>query len=264
MDTNTANIPPRHVAIIMDGNGRWALARGLERSAGHIEGVATVHRITQAASDAGIKYLTLYTFSTENWNRPPEEVNMLMHLIVTAIEQETPEMIRNNVRLKLIGDRGRIPAFAAERLDKCMADTEACTGLTVILAISYSARWEITQAARRIAIDAAAGTLDAPAVTEDTVASYLATAEYPDPDIVIRTGGDMRLSNFLLWQSAYAEIFVTSTYWPDFTTEEFGKIISEYARRERRFGLTGDQARNAAAQDRTTGAGAAGAHAHTT
>lgn len=227
----------------MDGNGRWATARGLERSAGHVEGVATVHRITQAASDLGIKYLTLYTFSTENWNRPTDEVNMLMHLIVTAIEQETPEMIRNNVRLRLIGDRGRIPAFAIERLDKCMADTEHCTGLTVILAISYSSRWELTQAARRIAIEATTGTLDPASVNEDTINAYLTTAEYPDPDIVIRTGGDMRLSNFLLWQAAYAEIFVTKTYWPDFSTDEFEKIIHDYTRRERRFGRTGEQAR---------------------
>lgn len=227
----------------MDGNGRWATARGLERSAGHVEGVATVHRITQAASDLGIKYLTLYTFSTENWNRPADEVNMLMHLIVTAIEQETPEMIRNNVRLRLIGDRGRIPAFAIERLDKCMADTEHCTGLTVILAISYSSRWELTQAARRIAIEATTGTLDPASVNEDTINAYLTTAEYPDPDIVIRTGGDMRLSNFLLWQAAYAEIFVTKTYWPDFSADEFEKIIHDYTQRERRFGRTGEQAR---------------------
>lgn len=227
----------------MDGNGRWATARGLERSAGHVEGVATVHRITQAASDLGIKYLTLYTFSTENWNRPADEVNMLMHLIVTAIEQETPEMIRNNVRLRLIGDRGRIPAFAIERLDKCMADTEHCTGLTVILAISYSSRWELTQAARRIAIEATTGTLDPASVNEDTINAYLTTAEYPDPDIVIRTGGDMRLSNFLLWQAAYAEIFVTKTYWPDFSADEFEKIVHDYTQRERRFGRTGEQAR---------------------
>lgn len=227
----------------MDGNGRWATARGLERSAGHVEGVATVHRITQAASDLGIKYLTLYTFSTENWNRPADEVNMLMHLIVTAIEQETPEMIRNNVRLRLIGDRGRIPAFAIERLDKCMADTEHCTGLTVILAISYSSRWELTQAARRIAIEATTGTLDPASVNEDTINAYLTTAEYPDPDIVIRTGGDMRLSNFLLWQAAYAEIFVTKTYWPDFSADEFESIIHDYTQRERRFGRTGEQAR---------------------
>ena len=257
MTTTATNTLPRHVAVIMDGNGRWALAQGLDRSAGHVEGVATVHRITQAASDMGIKFLTLYTFSTENWNRPPEEVGMLMHLIVTAIEQETPELIRNNLRLRLIGDCGRIPAFAMERLDKCMADTEACTGLTVILAISYSSRWEIAQAARRIAVDAAAGTLDAPSVNEETIGAYLATAQYPDPDIVIRTGGDMRLSNFLLWQAAYAEIFVTDTYWPAFTTAEFEEIIHKYMLRERRFGLTGEQARRTStAHDNITDADA--------
>ena len=257
MTPTATNTLPRHVAVIMDGNGRWALAQGLDRSAGHVEGVATVHRITQAASDMGIKFLTLYTFSTENWNRPPEEVGMLMHLIVTAIEQETPELIRNNVRLRLIGDRGRIPAFAMERLDKCMADTEACTGLTVILAISYSSRWEIARAARRIAVDAAAGTLDAPSVNEETIGAYLATAQYPDPDIVIRTGGDMRLSNFLLWQAAYAEIFVTDTYWPAFTTAEFKEIIHKYMLRERRFGLTGEQARRTStAHDNITDADA--------
>ena len=160
---------PEHVAIIMDGNGRWAQARGFERSAGHVEGVNTVRRITEIASETGVKYLTLYTFSTENWNRPAQEVDMLMHLIVSAIERETPDLIRNNVRLTMIGDLERLPAFAAERLQRCFADTAHCTGLNLILALSYSARWEITRAVREIVREAEAGELLAADITEETV-----------------------------------------------------------------------------------------------
>ncbi len=195
--------PPAHVAIIMDGNGRWAQKRGLDRSAGHVEGVNTVRRITEAASKAGVSYLTLYAFSTENWNRPQQEVDALMHLIVLAIERETPDLIRNNVRLTMIGDFTRMPTEALERLRQCMADTAHCTGLTLCLALSYSSRWEITEAARRIARQVAAGDLDPEAITADTVSANLATADMPDPDLLIRTGGDMRVSNFLLWQIAY-------------------------------------------------------------
>lgn len=237
---------PRHVAVIMDGNGRWATARGLDRSAGHVEGVKTVRRITEAASRAGIGWLTLYTFSTENWNRPADEVAALMRLIVTAIERETPDLIRNNVRLAVIGDRSRIPADVTERLDACRAATAASTGLTLVLAISYSARWEITEAARAIAADAAAGKLDAAAITDSDISSRLTTAGMPDPDLLIRTGGDMRLSNFLLWQAAYSEIYITPTYWPDFTEADFDDALAQYAGRERRYGLTSAQIRGAA------------------
>lgn len=232
---------PAHVAIIMDGNGRWATARGLDRSAGHVEGVNTVRRITEAASEIGIKFLTLYTFSTENWNRPPTEVDALMTLIVTAIERETPDLIRNNVRLTAIGDMSRMPDFARERLQKCMSDTSHCTGLTLVLALSYSARWEIIEAVRSIARDVAAGTLDPSEIDEKVFESSLSSAGIPDPDLLIRTGGDMRVSNFLLWQIAYTELAVTGTFWPDYSKDDFARHILEFQRRQRRFGLTGEQ-----------------------
>ncbi len=232
---------PRHVAIIMDGNGRWAKSRSMERSAGHVQGVETVRRITEIASEIGVSYLTLYTFSTENWNRPQDEVDTLMHLIVTAIERETPDLIKNNVRLTMIGESSRMPELARQRLEKCIADTSHCTGLTLILAISYSSRWEITEAVRLIAAKAAAGLLDPQQITDDTITDNLSTAGIPDPDLLIRTGGDMRVSNFLLWQIAYSEIFITDTYWPDFSKEDFCKAIIQYQSRERRFGLTSEQ-----------------------
>ncbi len=232
---------PRHVAIIMDGNGRWARARGLDRSEGHVEGVNTVRKITEAASVIGIKYLTLYTFSTENWNRPQEEVDALMNLIVIAIERETADLIKNNVRLTMIGDFGRMPDFARRRLSKCMDDTAQCTGLTLVLALSYSSRWEITEAVRNIAAKVQAGSLDPDDITDDTISRNLSTADMPDPDLLIRTGGDFRVSNFLLWQIAYSEIYVTSTYWPDFTKDDFLDALEQFQSRERRFGLTSDQ-----------------------
>lgn len=232
---------PEHVAIIMDGNGRWAQARGMERSAGHVEGVNTVRRITEIASETGVKYLTLYTFSTENWNRPADEVNMLMHLIVTAIERETPDLIRNNVRLTMIGDMERLPDFAAERLQRCFADTAHCTGLNLILALSYSARWEITRAVREIVREVGEGDLLAEDITDETVSTHLTTAGIPDPDLLIRTGGDFRISNFMLWQLSYAEIIITDHYWPDFTKQDFVDCIVSYQGRQRRFGLTAEQ-----------------------
>lgn len=242
-NSNTPGNVPCHVAIIMDGNGRWAQARGLDRSEGHIEGVNTVRRITEAASEMGVGYLTLYAFSTENWRRPKEEVDALMHLIGIAIERETPDLIKNNVRLSMIGDVERMPHEALSRLRGCIERTSHCTGLNLVLALSYSARWEITQAARRMAADAAAGNIDPKDITENTVSGYLATADIPDPDLLIRTGGDLRVSNFLLWQIAYAELFVTPVYWPDFSKEAFREAISQFGCRERRFGLTGEQVR---------------------
>ncbi|WP_301708423.1 polyprenyl diphosphate synthase, partial [uncultured Duncaniella sp.] len=212
---------PRHVAVIMDGNGRWATSRGLDRSAGHVEGVKTVRRITEAASETGIEYLTLYTFSTENWNRPKAEVDALMHLIVIAIERETPDLIKNNVRLRMIGDVNRLPAEARERLDRCIADTAACSGLTLTLALSYSSRWEILEACRRFATDVKEGRKSPESMAADAdFEQYLTTASMPDPDLLIRTGGDHRVSNYLLWQIAYAEIYVTDTFWPDFSRED--------------------------------------------
>lgn len=235
---------PAHVAIIMDGNGRWAQARGLDRSEGHVEGVNTVRRITEVASEMGVRYLTLYAFSTENWNRPQQEVDALMHLIGIAIERETPDLIKNNVRLTMIGDVERMPREALDRLRGCIERTSHCTGLNLNLALSYSARWELTDASRRMAADAAAGKLDASEIDEDTVSRYLTTAGMPDPDLLIRTGGDMRVSNFLLWQIAYAELYVTQTYWPDFTKEAFREALAQFGHRERRFGLTGEQVRS--------------------
>lgn len=232
---------PRHIAIIMDGNGRWAKARGLERSAGHVEGVKTVRRITEEASRLGIGYLTLYTFSTENWNRPKDEVDALMTLIVTAIERETPDLIKNNVRLTAIGDIARMPRHASERLQRCIDDTAHCTGLTLVLALSYSSRWEIIEAVRKIAAQAADGTLAPADIDESTFASALSTTGVPDPDLLIRTGGDMRVSNFLLYQIAYTELSITNTYWPDYSADEFRADIADFQRRQRRFGLTGEQ-----------------------
>lgn len=236
-----ANRLPQHVAIIMDGNGRWAKARNMERSAGHVEGVNTVRQITEAASELGVKYLTLYTFSTENWNRPQDEVDALMHLIVIAIERETPDLIKNNVRLTMIGNFSRMPAEAYERLCQCGRDTAHCTGLTLCLALSYSARWEITEACRQIAQKIADGQLAVNDICDNTISAHLTTNKFPDPDLLIRTGGEMRISNFMLWQIAYSEIYVTDTYWPDFSKECFYQAIIDFQSRERRFGKTSEQ-----------------------
>lgn len=232
---------PRHVAVIMDGNGRWAKARGLERSAGHVQGVTTVRLITEIASELNIGFLTLYTFSTENWNRPKEEVDALMHLIVTAIERETPDLIKNNVRLTMIGDTSRMPEFALNRLNKCIEDTSKDTGLTLCLALSYSSRWEITSAVKKIATQVLEGGLSLSDINDDVVSKNLTTHFMPDPDLLIRTGGDKRISNFLLWQIAYSEIYITDKFWPDFSKEDFCRAIIEYQSRERRFGLTSEQ-----------------------
>lgn len=232
---------PAHVAVIMDGNGRWAKARGLDRSMGHVEGVNAVRRITEIASDLGVKYLTLYTFSTENWSRPKEEVDALMHLISIAIERETPDLIRNNVRLRIIGDMSTVPSYALERLRNCEAATAECTGMWMILAISYSSRWEITEAMRRIAVEVADGRMNAGGIDESVIASHLATAGIPDPDLLIRTGGDCRVSNYLLWQIAYSELWFDGTFWPDYSKEDFCDAILHYQSRERRFGKTSEQ-----------------------
>ena len=232
---------PKHVAVIMDGNGRWAKQRNLERSEGHVEGVNTVRKITEIASELGIGYLTLYTFSTENWNRPKEEVDALMNLIVVAIERETPDVIKNNVRLTTIGDWGRMPQFARERLQKCMDDTSHCTGLNLILALSYSSRWELTEAFKAVSADVAAGKLAVEDINESAIEKYLNTYNIPDPDLLVRTGGEARISNFLLWQIAYSELYFTDKYWPDFTKEDFIEAVIDYQSRERRFGKTSEQ-----------------------
>ena len=232
---------PQHVAIIMGGNGRWAKKRGLMRSFGHENGVTTVRQITEIASELGIGYLTLYTFSTENWNRPKDEVDALMNLIVVSIEQQTPDLIKNNVRLTTIGNMRRMPQFARERLEKCMDDTAHCTGLVLCLALSYSSRWEIVEACKKLAAQAAAGQIQAESIDDDMVSKAMATASMPDPDLLIRTAGDLRISNFLLWQIAYSELYFTPKFWPDFTKEDFCEAIVDYQSRERRFGKTSEQ-----------------------
>ena len=235
---------PRHVAIIMDGNGRWAKQRGMIRSFGHENGVPTVHNITEVASDLGVEYLTLYTFSTENWNRPQMEVDALMHLVVTSIEKETPELIRKNVRLTAIGDMERMPEYARTRLQRCIADTAHCTGMQLCLALSYSSRWEIVEAVKSIAAKVAKGELKVSDIDDDVVSAHLLTAGMPDPDLLIRTAGDLRISNYLLWQIAYSELYFTPVLWPDFTQDDFLEAIIDFQSRERRFGKTSEQVTN--------------------
>ncbi|MDE6330622.1 MAG: isoprenyl transferase [Muribaculaceae bacterium] len=235
---------PRHVAIIMDGNGRWANLRGRPRSDGHAEGVTSVHRAVEFSSDMGIEYLTLYAFSTENWNRPQEEVDTLMHLIGWAIERELPELLRNNVRIHLIGDIDRIPDDARRRLRNSEQATAHCTGLRLLMCLSYSSRWEITEAARRLARRVSDGDLDPESISEQSIADNLATAGIPDPDLLIRTGGEQRISNFLLYQIAYSELYFTNTLWPDFDKVAYAEAIIDFQQRERRFGKTSAQVNN--------------------
>lgn len=236
---------PEHVAMIMDGNGRWAKQRARERSAGHEEGITSVHNVTALSSDLGIKYLTLYAFSTENWNRPQQEVDTLMHLIGWAIERELPELLANNVRIHLIGDIDRIPEVPRKKLTDSRDATAHCTGLQLNMCLSYSSRWEIAEAARRLATKAAAGEIDPTSIDESTFAVALPTAGMPDPDLLIRTGGEYRISNYLLWQIAYSELYFTPTLWPDFGKKEYALAILDYQSRERRFGKTSEQVQNA-------------------
>ncbi len=232
---------PRHIAIIMDGNGRWAKAHGLVRMFGHKKGVEVVHNITEAAAELGIGYLTLYTFSTENWNRPKEEVDALMTLLVDTIVKETPTLMKNNVRLLTIGDTDRLPAEAKAKFLECIRQTASNTGLTMVIALSYSARWELTRAMQRMVADAQARRLSAPEVTEEKAEQYLTTKDIPDPDLLIRTSGELRISNFLLWQLAYSELYFTDKLWPDITVEDLYEAIVDYQHRERRFGKTSEQ-----------------------
>ncbi len=234
---------PRHIAIIMDGNGRWAKRQGLARMFGHRQGVQTVHNITTAAAELGINYLTLYTFSTENWNRPKEEVDALMSLLVDTIVAETQTLMENNVRLLTIGDISRLPEEARLKFEQCMRETSKNTGLSMVIALSYSARWEITHAMQSAVRMALAGGVRPEDITEEFVSSCMTTRNMPDPDLLIRTSGELRISNFLLWQIAYSELYFTDCLWPDFTVEEFYKAIVDYQHRERRFGKTGEQVR---------------------
>lgn len=232
---------PRHVAIIMDGNGRWAKAKGKDRSFGHQEGVVSVRKIMDAVTQLGLKYLTLYTFSTENWNRPEEEVQALMSLLVSAIHRETPDMMKKNVRLTAIGDLSRLREDAYNTLQECIDTTSANTGTTLVLALSYSSRWEITRAARQLAQEVLEQKINPNDITEAMVSDHLTTKNIPYPDLLIRTGGEKRISNFLLWQLSYAEFFFTDVFWPDFREEELYEAILYYQQRERRFGKTSEQ-----------------------
>lgn len=232
---------PRHVAIIMDGNGRWARLRGLPRTAGHYKGVDSVRLITEMASDLGLQCLSLYAFSTENWSRPQDEVDTLMHLIGIAIENETPSLLSNNVRLQLVGNISGLPQEARTRLERSRDKLSNCTGLTLALCLNYSSRWELTAATQQIANEIAAGTLDAAEIDDTSITRRLSTYPLPDPDLLIRTGGEKRISNFLLWQSAYAELYFTDTLWPEFDKLSFAQALVEYQTRERRFGKTSEQ-----------------------
>lgn len=230
---------PQHVAIIMDGNGRWAKQRGKERTYGHQAGADTVHKIIEDAVRLGVKYLTLYTFSTENWNRPQDEVSALMNLLLESIEEET--LMKNNIRFRIIGDFKKLPEEVQNGLSTCIDHTANNTGMCLVLALSYSSRWEITEAVRQIAMQSKSGEISLEQITDECVASHLTTNFMPDPDLLIRTGGEIRLSNYLLWQCAYSELYFTDTFWPDFDKEEFCKAIYEYQQRERRFGKTSEQ-----------------------
>ncbi len=232
---------PKHVAVIMDGNGRWAKERNLERSAGHIEGVNTVRSITDVADVIGVKYITLYTFSTENWNRPKEEIDALMELIVVAVKSELPKMMENNVRFLTIGEVDRLSPKAKESLKMCIEQTASNTGISMVLALSYSSKWEIMRAVKSIAKGVRDGEIDLDGIDEELFNSNLCTSDMPDPDLLIRTGGDTRLSNFLLWQVAYSELYFSDKYWPAFTKLDFCDAIIEYQRRERRYGKTSEQ-----------------------
>ena len=228
---------PQHVAIIMDGNGRWAELRGKERYEGHAAGIEPVRASLRAAVRNGVKYLTLYAFSTENWGRPQKEVDALMELFCQSVISETPELVRQGVRVRMIGERSRFSEKVRSYLAQAEEQTAGGDRLTLILALNYSSRSEITRAVRSLAARAAAGEIDPAAIDERTVSQSLDTADYPDPDLIVRTSGECRLSNFLLWQASYAELYFPEVLWPDFNEEEFDRAIAEYARRDRRFGL---------------------------
>lgn len=232
---------PKHIAIIMDGNGRWASRRGLPRIAGHNEGVNSVRDIVEACAQLGVKYLTLYTFSTENWKRPRDEVSMLMRLLVKALRDERDKLHQNEVRLKVIGEISALPSDVADELLDAIEMMRRNTGLTLILALSYSGRWDITQAIREMYNGIQAGILKKEEITEHLISDYLSTAGIPDPDLLIRTSGELRISNFLLWQLAYSEMYVSDELWPAFRRKHLYTAILDYQKRERRFGMVSEQ-----------------------
>jgi undecaprenyl diphosphate synthase len=227
---------PSHIAIIMDGNGRWARQRGMDRIFGHQQGVNALREIIEAAAELKIKFLTVYAFSTENWGRPDEEVSALMGIMVQSLTKETGTLIKNNIRLMAIGDTERLADDVRERLMETIRLTSGATGLNLVVAMSYSSRWEITEAAKKLSADIISGIADADSVDESSFEKYLTTYGIPDPELMIRTSGEIRISNFLLWQIAYAELYFTEILWPDFSKEEFYKAIIDFQKRERRFG----------------------------
>ena len=231
---------PRHIAIIMDGNGRWAAERGRERSFGHQAGVDTVRRITSECTRLGVKYLTLYTFSTENWSRPEDEVSALMGLVLSSLEDEI--FMKNDVRFQVVGEMERLPKPVQDKLRETMEHTAQNSAMTMVVALSYSARWEITKAVRDIARSVKDGEMNIDDITEEAVSRHMATNFMPDPELLIRTGGELRISNFLLWQIAYSELYFCDTFWPDFGEEDLREAIANYQKRQRRFGKTEAQA----------------------
>ena len=230
---------PEHIAVIMDGNGRWATERGKERSYGHQAGVETVRRITSECTRLGVKYLTLYTFSTENWNRPADEVAALMGLVLTALEDEL--FMKNDVRFQVIGDIDRLPEVVQDKLQETIDHTANNKAMTMTIALSYSSRWEITRAVKNISTLVAEGKLKTEDITEELISRNMTTNFMPDPDLLIRTGGELRISNYLLWQIAYSELYFCDIYWPDFAEEDLHKAIASYQNRQRRFGKTEEQ-----------------------
>lgn len=241
MNQPAAQKIPQHIAIIMDGNGRWAKQQGKARIYGHHAGVEAVRKVVEACTEFGVKYLTLFAFSTENWKRPEEEVNALMELLVRTIRKETPELDKNNVRIGMIGDGHSLPAACVNELEEAMQITSKNTGLNLILALSYSGRWEIANALKQISIKIENGELNSADINEQLISAHLNTAHIPDPELMIRTSGEHRISNYLLWQSAYTEFYFTETLWPDFDKDELVKAIKDYQNRERRFGQTTEQ-----------------------
>ncbi len=243
--TSTDNIDksriPQHVAVIMDGNGRWAKKKGALRIFGHQNAVKSVRDTIEASAELGVKYVTLYAFSTENWNRPKEEVNALMELLVSSLRSEVNELHKNNIRLTTIGNMADLPEICQRQISESKEITAKNTGLTLVLALSYSGRWEIIEAIKKISEDSKKGLLQSTEINEELISSYLSTKDIPDPELLIRTSGEMRISNFLLWQIAYSEIYITEVLWPDFRKKHFYEAILDYQKRERRFGKTSEQ-----------------------
>jgi undecaprenyl diphosphate synthase len=232
---------PRHIAIIMDGNGRWAKEKGEDRLFGHLNGVESVRNVVEGAAELGVQYLTLYAFSTENWDRPAYEVTGLMELLIDTIRKEVPTLNKNNIKLHVIGDTAMLPPAAQNELQEAIAETQVNTGLNLIMALSYSSRWEITEAMKKMATAVQQNKLKPEDITQQTIQQYLCTHAFPDPELMVRTSGEYRISNFLLYQLAYTELYFTNTLWPDFKKENLYEAILDYQSRERRFGKTSEQ-----------------------